>query len=171
MASNRVAFLEGQRPRCPQTMNDISVWWSLKVICGLLLVSNQAVYFSFSYPEILLPVPILLSQLLVISGAAVFFTHFILLKKANPLLNQPDHLVQNQGLFKRIRHPMYLGEMILDVGLASFCLHPLSLCILATALLALYRQAVHEDHLLGDRFGIVFTEWKEHTGLLLPHHL
>ena len=112
--------VQGQRPRCPQTMNDISAWWSLKVICGLLLVANQAAYFAFGLPAPIFSIPIALSQVLVISGAVIFFTHFTILKRANPLLNRPGRLVQNKGLFRWIRHPMYMGEMLLDLGLASF---------------------------------------------------
>ena len=160
--------VEGQRPRCPQTMNDISTWWSLKVICGLLLVANQAAYFAFGLPAPIISIPIILSQVLVISGAVIFFTHFIILKRANPLLNRPGRLVQNKGLFRWIRHPMYLGEILLDIGLASFCFNPLSILVLVAALIVLVKQALHEDHLLSDRFGMPFENWAHHSSLIFP---
>ena len=64
---------------------------------------------------------------------------------------------------------MYLGEMMLDIGLASFALHPVSMIILLLALTALYKQAQHEDRYLSRHFGDDFLEWKAHTWLVIPY--
>ena len=149
--------------------NELSAWWFLKVMCGLLLVTNQLLSMGGIDIPYSIAAPLPLSQLLVLFGGAIFLTHFCLLKRENRRLNQPAHLVTDDGLFPWIRHPMYAGEMMLDIGLGSFALHPASLAVLALALFALYKQAQHEDRSLSRHFGNEFNDWAQHTGLLVPH--
>ena len=129
-----------------------------------MLVANQllalnGILFPFSFA---LPLP--LSQLLVLAGGGIFFSHFHLLKREIHRLPKTKHLVTHEGFFPWIRHPMYSGEMMLDIGLASFALHPVSLAVLAAALFALYKQAQHEDRFLCRHFGNEFHDWEGHTG-------
>jgi protein-S-isoprenylcysteine O-methyltransferase Ste14 len=163
-------------PDKPHTFNirintpssDLSLWWLLKVICGLLLVTNQVFSMKGGVLPYSFALPLLLSQLLVFIGGGLFLIHFYLLKRVNRRFDRPAQLITEKGLFPWIRHPMYFGEMMLDIGLASFALHPVSVAVLLLALTALYKQALHEDRYLSRHFGDDFLEWEAHTWLVIP---
>ena len=77
-------------------------------------------------------------------------------------------LVTHHGLFYRIRHPMYLGDMIIILLLATHWLTwlvmPLALIVLSMIVVLAWR----EDLELRCRFPRIHDRWCYRSGLLWP---
>jgi protein-S-isoprenylcysteine O-methyltransferase Ste14 len=147
----------------------ISGWWITKVACGLLLVGHFiAVATGLYSPHSLAVIPVRIAQTFVIVGAVLTIAHYILLKSVIGILSPPAHLVTSRGLFRLVRHPMYLGDLILYAGLAMFTCDPFSLALLVVGNIAIVGQCGFEDRMLRETFGDKFDAWKRQTRLLIP---
>lgn len=150
-------------PRCPHG----TLGWNLKVLGGLALIVCAAARFLLDQaPALRFPVPA--AQLLVLTGGAVFFVHYLLLKRLRTPLDQPPSLITHGGLFPLVRHPMYLGDALMDLGLALLAGSWLSVALLGLCLWALRRQAIVEDRHLAERFPEEHRQWRSRSGLLVP---
>ncbi len=148
---------EREHRHCPTTPA-----WTTKVVAGFLLVGHFAlmafvdgvltVWWQAWYPLFLV---------LVIAGGAVTIGHYVAFARRGGLIT-------DAGLFRWIRHPMYLGDVLLYVGFALYPATPVSLVVLAVAVAALARQAVREDRAMEERYGGEHTDWRRRTWLVLP---
>ena len=75
-----------------------------------------------------------------------------------------DRLLCAGGLFARVRHPIYLGDMLLWAGFAVYPPTIVSLALLAVAFWAIWRQAVREDAEMAESFGQQHAAWRARTG-------
>lgn len=146
-----------------------SLWWLIKVLCGLALVAwAVATALGWTPPVPRVAVPLLVAQVTVIVGALVHVVHYGILKRRAGPLEHPDHLVTDAGLFRFVRHPMYLGDLICYAGLAALAGDAIALSLLAVGTVALVAQARHEDAALRTLFPQTFEAWHVRTRLLLP---
>lgn len=146
----------------------VSIWWWLKVSLNLFLVS-YAVYLGIFEEAVWRQGPLLWGgQLLTLLGAAVNLSHFMLLKRDAKCFNEPEHLLTDAGLFQLIRHPMYLGELILVLGIVIIAFNWLSLLLYCLSILAMAFLCRVEDRMLAKQFGKAHAQWAQNTKLLLP---
>ncbi|GEM_PF-1922053 len=151
------------RMRCP-----ITPAWGVKVILGLALIAHFIVVTlvpSSGPTQELLSYPVFLGLVLV--GGTINLGHYILLER-HLHREAGAGIITDRGLFRWIRHPMYLGDAILYL---AFALYPASLVtavIYPVALVALWRQSQHEDHQLAAQFPEEHAEWHQQTGLWWP---
>ena len=79
-----------------------------------------------------------------------------------------NHKLIEKGLYRYIRHPYYLFQILMDIGAAfatlSYILLPLSLLELP---LLLIRGRI-EDKLLAKHFPKEFEKYRKRTGFFLP---
>lgn len=101
-------------------------WWSIKVVCGAALIASLFLMIIYDLNR-LFSVPALLAQLLVISGGITSIWHYRLLKQSSKDIAEPSALVSESALFRWIRHPMYLADMVAYTGL--FLIAPNALVI------------------------------------------
>lgn len=144
-------------------------WWRLKVLAGgglIVLVCHH--FLTFSPRPDWFPVSVVLSQCVVVVGGVLTLWHSYLLGRSGDNSGSANSLVCRGGLYSRIRHPMYLGDMVLYLGLALLAPGWMSLTCLVLGWLALILQARTEDAYLAVRFGDAFSTWADGTGLLLP---
>jgi protein-S-isoprenylcysteine O-methyltransferase Ste14 len=83
---------------------------------------------------------------------------------------QKDHKLITKGIYKNIRHPMYLGISLILLGLAtalSSIYGILFLIILGVPVL-LYRISAEEDMLIKE-FGQEYLKYMERTKKLIPY--
>ena len=83
------------------------------------------------------------------------------------LEQQPDHVVTT-GPFRRVRHPIYLGVILVYLGMGLATASLLSLAILVGIFLFYNYIAGYEEKLLSARFGQVYKEYKARTGKWVP---
>lgn len=143
-------------------------WWRVKVACGFLLVLGVVLkYLTDTYPTFLHGYSTV-ARLVVLLGGALVIYHFILVRHG---YRQPDasaRIVTSGGLFRFVRHPIYLGDMIMYLGLTLLACNFLSLAVLAVALVALVRQACEEDAFLSRVYPAVYMPWARRTRRLIP---
>lgn len=149
--------------RCPPT-----VAWCVKVVLGLALIAHFAV-LAF-YPELLpawfrVPYPVFLALVLIGGGATL--GHYVLLERALKTAGE-RRLVTSGGLFRWLRHPMYLGDAILYLGFALYPATPVSLAAYPIAAWALVAQARREDAAMAEAFGTEHEHWQCRSWLLVP---
>lgn len=82
---------------------------------------------------------------------------------------QPDHELQQSGLYKWVRHPSYTGLMLEFIGLSLYFSNWMSFIfiLLPITLALVYRIRVEERALL-ERFGKEYEEYSANTARLIP---
>lgn len=73
------------------------------------------------------------------------------------------------GLYKFIRHPQYLSQILSDLGAAVALLGFIALPLIIIVEIPLFiLRASAEDKLLAKHFGDEFKSYKKHSGFMLP---
>lgn len=148
------------RPRGP-----LHFHWCLKVLIGFVLIGHfVALSFRSDWLPALFSVPYPLFLTLVLAGGGFAIWHHLIMKRARRQAAGLAVLVRSGGLFSRIRHPIYLGDMVLYAGFAVYPATIVSLALLAVAFWAIRRQAVREDAELAESFGEQHAAWRARTG-------
>ena len=142
-------------------------WWTIKVVSGTILIAALFLMVIYDIP-VLFSIPRGIGQVLVISGATVSIWHYVLLKRQGSNMCNPQTLMTHRGLFRWIRHPMYLADMVSYTGLFLLMPNPVTAVILPLSLIALVRQSQEEDRFLRQRFAGEFKAWRSKTSLLVP---
>ena len=143
-------------------------WWNIKIICGLLLVAGVFARYLIDSITPVIALPDIIGQALVAIGGIIFLYHYLLLKKHNRSIFKPNQLIKDKGLFKYIRHPMYLADMVMYLGFVLLMPHWITIAIYPVALVALYQQAKVEDRFMAQLFETEHLEWTKTTSLLFP---
>ncbi|KZX78594.1 hypothetical protein A3715_10015 [Oleiphilus sp. HI0009] len=147
----------------------MSYWWLTKLTCSILLIASIIISaFTSWLPDINTSVS-LAGRILVLVGGAIFLSHYWLIKRDNKRLEEMEYLVTQTALFKRIRHPIYFGEMFMMLGYALIAAHSLTLLIFVLGILALVMQAKVEDKQVADKFPQPYAQWTKTTKLILPY--
>lgn len=141
----------------------VSRFWVAKVTLSLCLIA-WAVWGVAALPGR----PLLAGQMLVVAGATVSLLHYVILKRRAGPLGAPVMLVTDAGLFRWIRHPMYLGDLLLGCGCVLLGHHPAGWLLWVLFAAAVVGAARAEDKMMHQRFGRHFIAWRLRTGLLVP---
>ena len=73
------------------------------------------------------------------------------------------------GAYSIVRHPLYLGNLILWLGVAAFTGEPVVMTLVALLFYIYYeRIMIAEESFLHDRFGEEFEEWAARVPALFP---
>ena len=112
-----------------------------------------------------------LTLLLMVLGLAIRWTAILSLGRSfsvNVAIKQ-SQTIYRKGLFRVVRHPSYLGMLVifLAIGLRSRNAASLALMIIAPAAALLYRIHV-EEHALAQAFGFAYTSYQQTTKRLIP---
>lgn len=159
-------IVNGPQPSHSSIPHDLK-WWSLKLISGTALIAALFLSVIYQLPS-WFSFPIWVAQLLVILGGSITLIHYGRLKRTTVDTSRPTSMEKNFGLFKLVRHPMYLGDSLTYIALFLLFPNPVSALLLALALLALCKQARVEDEFIEQQFSSSFGQWKEKTSLILP---
>ena len=144
-------------------------WWRWKVLAGSGLIFFVFQHFlTLSTNPGWLAVPLLLAQGIVVVGGLLTLWHAYLLAGSGNKNGSAKQLVCSGGLYPLVRHPMYLGDMVLYLGLALLAPGWGSGICLLLGWSALILQARAEDAYLSARFGSDFDAWASRTGRILP---
>ena len=72
-------------------------------------------------------------------------------------------------MFSKVRHPVYLGALIVYVGILIFTLSPIGL-LAFLGVFILYDWLAHDEEIrMNDVFGDHYEEYKQKTGRWLPY--
>ncbi|MGK0374679.1 MAG: protein-S-isoprenylcysteine O-methyltransferase Ste14 [Arenicella sp.] len=142
-------------------------WWSIKVACGAILIASLFIGVLYELSP-WFSSPRVFAQMLVIVGGLSAIFHYLHIKSFNSKFERPDTLVTEQGLFKYVRHPMYLSDCLTYSGL--FLLFPTipTAMVLVVGVVALLKQSKIEDRYLAARFDQQFSGWRKRSKLIVP---
>jgi len=142
----------------------------------LLLIPNFRLFFPpfqigrvlmrFDLP-LLFPLFVELAGLLIsMIGAALSIAALWSLRQCFSLMVEVRRLVTT-GMYRRIRHPLYMSEIIHAFGTAILAAHPVALSIfIITLILEIIRAKFEERKFL--RVVPAYAEFKKRTGFLWP---
>jgi protein-S-isoprenylcysteine O-methyltransferase Ste14 len=140
-----------------------SVWRGLGLLGGLSLYW-VAGWLATSRSESLPPAIYALAPALF--GFGVFMHFAADMQKFTALRLRPETLITG-GLFKRLRNPNYLGELLIYLSFALVAFHPLPFVILALAVIVIWLPYMRrKDRSLSRYPG--FEEYRRRSWLLLP---
>jgi protein-S-isoprenylcysteine O-methyltransferase Ste14 len=81
---------------------------------------------------------------------------------------QPNHRLVQNGIYARIRHPLYLSLLLLPTGIALVFASKLAWPIALLAAIFVFDRMRSEERLLADRFAAEFEEYRRRTWRLIP---
>jgi protein-S-isoprenylcysteine O-methyltransferase Ste14 len=88
---------------------------------------------------------------------------------AQDIVIMKEHQLYSDGLYKIIRHPQYLSQMLSDlcagIALLSYTVVPLVILVEIPLFIA---RAVVEEKMLQKHFGEKFTIYKKKSGFMIP---
>lgn len=108
---------------------------------------------------------------LLIGGLGLFYkSHVDLGKNWSGLLEmRTDHELVTRGVYRRIRHPMYLAILMISASQALLLHNWLAGDAALVAFIPLYLYRVpREERMMRDRFGAAYSDYARRTGRLMP---
>ena len=81
---------------------------------------------------------------------------------------QRDHALETAGLYRRIRHPGYLGAWLCNLGIVLAFGSGITVPLLVAMGLAIASRVRKEEELLEERFGDAFRGYRARVGGFLP---
>lgn len=146
----------------------ITFWWPWKVVLSLaMLVYALWCWIAGPASPALVPA-ILWDVVIIVLGGVIHLWHYAILKRNSPRVGEPGRLVSDQGLFRYIRHPMYLGDTVMVAGAFLAARDVIGLCGLVLFVFVVIRLCLDEDRLMAKSFGEEFREWRRRSRLVIP---
>lgn len=107
-------------------------------------------------------------------GSPIVLLSFYFESKAHKVLEkahvEPDEIKKlvTGGIYSRIRHPIYLGRILLNIGfLIMFPIIPM-LIIAIFFIIIWYLMALYEEMLLTKKFGKKYKNYKKKVPMFIP---
>jgi len=79
-----------------------------------------------------------------------------------------DHKLVTTGIFRIVRHPQYLAQVLMDLGAAAALLSYIVLPLAIIEIPLLIMRAAMEEKLLAKYFRDDFTAYKKKSGFIIP---
>jgi protein-S-isoprenylcysteine O-methyltransferase Ste14 len=97
-----------------------------------------------------------------LAGILIKVSHYVVHAE-----NRPAGVI-SQGVFKYVRHPVYLSALLVYLGLVVSSLSVAALVVWLLILVFYNYIAVYEEHLLIARYGDAYRAYQRRTGRWLP---
>ena len=162
-----------------EVKNNLESDWTVMPFVGLTLLGFVAaildfVYLqSFSFQSYAVP-----GLILLIVGGIIRMKARLQLKKnagfrslvgTSKLKVVKEHHLVKEGLYKHVRHPLYLGEILRNLGFAIvFSSVYGTLIVLLASTFLFFRMSIEEKMLISF-FGQEYREYKRRTKKLIPY--
>ena len=107
--------------------------------------------------------------LYVVGGAVRIWPVFVLGHRFSGLVAiQPGHTLVTDGIYSVIRHPSYLGLLIVSLGWALAFRSIIGLFFVVLTIPPLLGRIKSEEHLLHEQFGPEYDAYRSRTSRLIP---
>jgi protein-S-isoprenylcysteine O-methyltransferase Ste14 len=84
---------------------------------------------------------------------------------------QPNHRLVRHGIYRSIRHPLYLSLLLVPTGIALVFASFLAFPVMLLAIMFVFDRIRKEERLLAAHFGSEFADYRRCAWKLLPHVL
>ncbi len=144
-------------------------WLFVRIVAESVLIGD--VVYTF-LGESRIPrwtgLPLEVGEAVLVLGVIIVAIHYgIHFRKAGSMGN-PSVLVMEPGLFRVIRYPVHLGELVIALGLALLVTDAAGPILWLVILFALIRQCDDEDEEMLHKFGEGSVTWLTGTKRLFP---
>jgi protein-S-isoprenylcysteine O-methyltransferase Ste14 len=112
-----------------------------------------------------------IGSVLIIIGLIIRITSIITLKQqfTYTVTKIENHELIEKGLYKNIRHPGYLGQLIIFTGIATLLSNWLSvLLMIIPVFLGYYYRILVEERFMTDQMGQKYIDYQNRTKRLIP---
>ena len=104
----------------------------------------------------------------IIPGIAIIIGALYLMSRSHIVFTTPKPMVVDTGVYAHVRHPMYLGSILLYVGFWVCTLSLLSLIPLFAVIIGYNYLASDEERILIEAFGDDYLEYKKRVPKWIP---
>ncbi len=132
-----------------------TIWIVDSFVLKISTLPGESISWSIRFP--LAGVILVLSSCLALSGMQAVFGH----KREHPVIIR-------EGVFNRVRHPIYLSAILLYLGLIVLTLSILSAIFWFIIILFYYFISRYEEKILIHEFGNQYKEYMDEVPMLLP---
>jgi protein-S-isoprenylcysteine O-methyltransferase Ste14 len=112
-----------------------------------------------------------IGAILVLIGLIIRVTSILALRQqfTYTVTKIDNHVLIESGLYKRIRHPGYLGQLIIFLGISASLSNWLSVILMIVPVLSgyIYRIAVEEKFMV-EQMGQIYIDYQKRTRRLIP---
>jgi protein-S-isoprenylcysteine O-methyltransferase Ste14 len=134
----------------------------------ILLLLNYRVWFTNPFS----PLQLLSWIFLITSIYAVITGYLLLRRKGKPSINfENTSVLVKSGIYKYIRHPLYLSIFLLGTGIMMKDPGKVQLLLGILNLIAVYITARIEENEMIDKFGREYKEYMRETKMFVPYIL
>lgn len=142
--------------------------WGIALVTPLIVIFSNGL--AVADYEITTSLRIIGASVFTVSLWLLWRSHADLATNFSPsLFIQKNHTLVSTGIYRKIRHPMYLSFLMWAIGqsllIANWVAGPLGL--LAFLLIYLFRVEREEQQLL-NQLGAEYAQYQKRTGRLLP---
>ena len=142
-------------------------WWYAKIAISIALIVHS-VLGQLGFSGFMPQPPAALALTLILAGGTLNLYHYLLIRRVNPDISDPQVLVTTGGLYGRCRHPMYFCDLVWCLGVALYPVSSVSLLLYTALIPAILFLSEQEDHAIRTRHPEAFGIWKKRTGRLIP---
>lgn len=117
-----------------------------------------------------IPLHMVVGLILILSGYGLMFTSLFTLRKnySSTLVIRRDHQLVTHGVYRYVRHPIYLGVLIVAAGFTVLAGSLRGFLIMALLLPILLIRIRLEERLLLTAFGEQYQRYQNRTRKLIP---
>ncbi len=133
------------------------------VVCAWDLVRQQGSLFILSVHSIV-------GLALIVIGFAILLVAQITLRRfySSTLVIREDHQLITHGIYRFTRHPIYLGVIIVCIGISVYASSLYGLLTMSALIPVFLNRIRIEERMLTDEFGDAYRTYKEATSKLIP---
>jgi len=132
----------------------------------ILVLLNYNVWFRDPFS----PLQLISWILLIISLYAVITGYLLLKRKGKPTVNfENTSLLVKTGIYKFIRHPLYLSVFLLGTGIMLKNPEPVQLVLGAVNLIAVWITSKIEENEMIAKFGDEYRRYMKETKMFIPY--
>ncbi|NJD53049.1 MAG: isoprenylcysteine carboxylmethyltransferase family protein [Candidatus Methanoperedens sp.] len=106
--------------------------------------------------------------LVMVTSSAVIFLGLFLMSKGWSMIHSSSGELVTEGIYRYVRHPQYLGLVVLTIGLLIQWPTIITLLMWPVLVLMYYRLAKREENEALEAFGERYEEYKRRTPMFLP---
>ena len=113
----------------------------------------------------------ILGLLIVTIGLIIRITSILALKQqfTYTVTKVDNHGLIQTGIYKKIRHPGYLGQLIIFLGLSTCLSNWISIILMFVSVFPGFLNRISvEEKFMADHFGQQYLDYKAHTKRLIP---
>jgi len=134
-----------------------------------LAASSGGVINAGSLPLMNL-VMLTIGLIMLVAGMVIRFIAIATLKKnfSGALRIRDDHTLVKNGIYKRVRHPAYLGAILLFTGIPVMVSSPLGFLVMLLLVPYLLHRIKLEEGMMIERFGKEYEDYIRSSKRLIP---